>query len=124
MVASVTGALLNLVTNYIFIKIYSYYAAGYTTLFCYLVYAAGHYLMMNRVCDRFLGGIRPFPAAQYWGLSIAFMSAGFVLLFTYQSRIMRYGLLFLLMVLALIFRRRLKAIAKSLVNVRKEGKKK
>jgi hypothetical protein len=37
---------------------------------------------------------------------------------------MRYGLLFLLMVLALIFRRRLKAIAKSLVNVRKEGKKK
>lgn len=124
MVASVTGALLNLVTNYIFIQIYSYYAAGYTTLFCYLVYAAGHYLMMNRVCDRFLGGIRPFPAAQYWGLSIAFMSAGFVLLFTYQSRIMRYGLLFLLMALALIFRRRLKAIAKSLVNVRKEGKKK
>lgn len=124
MVASVAGALLNLVTNYIFIRKYSYYAAGYTTLFCYLIYAAGHYLMMNRVCDRYLDGIRPFPARRYWGFAAAFMAAGFVLLFTYRSRVLRYGLLAVLLVLALIFRNRLKAVVKSLVNVRKEGKKK
>ena len=52
------------------------------------------------------------------------MAAGFVLLFTYRSRVLRYGLLAVLLVLALIFRNRLKAVVKSLVNVRKEGKKK
>ena len=124
MAASVAGALLNLVTNYIFIQKYSYYAAGYTTLFCYLVYAAGHYVMMNRVCDQYLNGIRPFPAGKYWGLSALFMAAGFVLLFTYRSRPLRYGLLFAVMVMAVIFRARLKAVVNSLVSVRKAGKKK
>lgn len=124
MVASVTGALLNLVTNYIFIQKYGYYAAGYTTLFCYLIYAAGHYLMMNRVCDRYLDGIRPFPAGKYWGMSALFMAAGFVLLFTYRSRVLRYGLLLAAAVLALIFRDRVKDIIKGLVDIRRAGKKK
>lgn len=124
MVASVTGALLNLVTNYIFIQKYGYYAAGYTTLFCYLIYAAGHYLMMNRVCDRYLDGIRPFPAGKYWGMSALFMAAGFVLLFTYRSRVLRYGLLLAAAVLALIFRDRVKDIIKGLMDIRRAGKKK
>lgn len=124
MVASVTGALVNLATNYIFIQKYGYYAAGYTTLFCYLIYAAGHYIMMNRVCDRYLDRIRPFPAIQYWGMAAVFMAAGFILLFTYQSRVLRYGLLLAVLVLAVIFRNRLKEIAKRLVNIRKAGKRK
>lgn len=124
MAASVTGALINLVTNYIFIQKYGYYAAGYTTLFCYLIYAAGHYLMMNRVCDRYLDGIRPFPAKQYWGMAAVFMAAGFVLLFTYQSRPLRYGLIAAVIILAVIFRNRLMDVVKSLVQVRKAGKKK
>ena len=124
MAASVTGALINLVTNYIFIQKYGYYAAGYTTLFCYLIYAAGHYLMMNRVCDRYLDGIRPFPAKRYWGMAAVFMAAGFVLLFTYQSRPLRCGLIAAVVILAVIFRGRLKDVAKSLVQVRKAGKKK
>ena len=124
MVASVAGALLNLVTNYIFIQKYGYYAAGYTTLFCYLVYAGGHYLMMNRVCDRYMDGIRPFPAGQYWTLALAFMAAGFVLLFTYQSRILRYGLILAVIILAVIFRERVKEVVRSLADIRKAGKKK
>ena len=35
MVASCSGALLNIVLNYIYIRQYGYYAAGYTTLVCY-----------------------------------------------------------------------------------------
>lgn len=124
MAASVTGALINLVTNYIFIQKYGYYAAGYTTLFCYLIYAAGHYLMMNRVCEQYLDGIRPFPAKQYWGMAAVFMAAGFMLLFTYRSRPLRYGLIAAVILLAVIFRQRLKGVAKSLVQVRKAGKKK
>jgi hypothetical protein len=79
---------------------------------------------MNRVCDRYLDGLRPFSAVKYWGMAAVFMAAGFVLLFTYQSRILRYGLLLTVLVLAVIFRNRLKEIMKRLVNIRKTGKKK
>ena len=121
--ASVAGALLNVVTNYIFIHKYGYYAAGYTTLFCYLIYAVGHYLIMNMVCDQNLGGLRPFSASRYWGLAAGFMAAGFVLLFTYRSRPLRYGLLLAAAVLALVFRRRLAAAVRSLAHIRKSRKK-
>ncbi|MDO4418042.1 MAG: oligosaccharide flippase family protein [Eubacteriales bacterium] len=123
MAASVSGALLNIITNYIFIQRYGYYAAGYTTLFCYLVYAAGHYLMMNRVCDEYLHGERPFPARAYWLMAAAFTVCGFLLLFTYRSRILRYGMLLVAAVLLFVFRRRVRAALRSLTALRKAGKK-
>ena len=123
MAASVSGALLNIITNYIFIRRYGYYAAGYTTLFCYLVYAAGHYLMMNRVCDEYLHGERPFPARAYWLMAAAFTAGGFLLLFTYRSGILRYGMLLIAAVLLFVFRRRVRAAVRSLTALRKARKK-
>ena len=49
MVASLGAALLNIVLNYIFIKLFGYVAAGYTTLVCYIVYSIGHYLVSLRI---------------------------------------------------------------------------
>ena len=118
--ASVFGALLNVVTNYIFIQKYGYYAAGYTTLVCYLIYAAGHYLLMNRVCDQYLDGVRPFPSRIYWPMAAAFTACGFLLLFTYRSRILRYGLLVAALVLLFLFRERVRAAVKRLAALRKK----
>ncbi|MCR5609723.1 MAG: oligosaccharide flippase family protein, partial [Lachnospiraceae bacterium] len=39
MIASVIGASLNILLNYIFLNIFGYYAAGYTTLVCYIIYS-------------------------------------------------------------------------------------
>lgn len=52
MIASTLAALLNLGLNYIFIRIYGYIAAGYTTLACYLFLAIGHYYCYRIVCKR------------------------------------------------------------------------
>lgn len=49
MVASCSGAFLNIVLNYIFIKQYGYYAAGYTTLVCYMVFSFAHYFAYKRI---------------------------------------------------------------------------
>lgn len=46
--ATVLSALLNITLNYIFIAIFGYYAAGYTTLLCYMLYALFHYYAMKR----------------------------------------------------------------------------
>lgn len=43
MVASCLGAVLNIILNYIFIPLFGYVAAGYTTLACYMVYSFSHY---------------------------------------------------------------------------------
>ena len=42
MVVSVIGAMLNIALNAILIQVFGYIAAGYTTLFCYILFAIGH----------------------------------------------------------------------------------
>ena len=49
MYASVVGAVLNLILNMIFIQLYGFIAAAYTTLICYLVFMIMHYLFSRRV---------------------------------------------------------------------------
>lgn len=49
MVASSGGAIANIGLNYIFIQKYGYYAAGYTTLFCYILLSFAHYYFHLKV---------------------------------------------------------------------------
>lgn len=48
MTASVIAAIANIILNAIFIPIYGYIAAGYTTLVCYILLALIHYLFMKK----------------------------------------------------------------------------
>lgn len=54
-IASVSCALLNIVLNYIFIDIYGYKAAAYTTFACYFVFCFLHYWFYRMACDRNIG---------------------------------------------------------------------
>lgn len=49
MMASVLACALNIALNYIFIQIYGYVAAGYTTLVCYVLYSIGHYFVSKKI---------------------------------------------------------------------------
>lgn len=49
MFASVIGAVLNIILNAIFITIFGFIAAAYTTLVCYLVFMLMHYLFSKKV---------------------------------------------------------------------------
>ena len=51
-IASCTGAIFNIVLNYLFIHKYGYYAAGYTTLACYIILALVHYLFYKKVVQK------------------------------------------------------------------------
>ena len=54
--ASITGAVVNVILNYILMPIFGYYAAGYTTLFCYILFSLGHYIFMRIVCKKKIDG--------------------------------------------------------------------
>ena len=43
------AAVANVVLNFIFIRIFGYVAAGYTTLACYILYSVGHYVVSKRI---------------------------------------------------------------------------
>lgn len=48
-IISLLGAIVNIGTNYIFIKIFGYVAAGYTTFVCYMIFSYGHLIFVNHV---------------------------------------------------------------------------
>lgn len=49
MYASVTGAVLNIILNAIFIPMFGFIAAAYTTLVCYIVFMLMHYVFSKKV---------------------------------------------------------------------------
>ena len=89
MIASIIGAIMNVVLNYIFIPIYGFLAAGYTTLFCYMLYAIGHYLFMDRICKKYLEGANPFSARTLVVITMVFMAVGFTFMATYEHFVLR-----------------------------------
>ena len=90
MIASCIAAGANIILNYIFIRIYGYYAAGYTTLFCYILYSLAHYVFQRRVAaEHDLRGA--LFDMRYIVVFSAFMLGTMTLmLFLYPYRILRY----------------------------------
>lgn len=117
--ATSTGAVLNIVLNYIFIPFWGYYAAGYTTLLCYMIYAAFHYMFMRKICKQFLNDIRPYDIKIYLEIVIVFLLISFCLLFTYRSVWLRYSIIIALALLLIFKRNLIVGQLKKLMSVRK-----
>ncbi len=96
MAASCMVALLNIILNRIFIERYGYIAAGYTTLFCYWIYAIIHYTLMLKVCkEKQIDN--PYPGTKIWTLAAVFFLISFGVIPLYGYTGARYLLIFLLL---------------------------
>lgn len=58
---SIIGSAANLILNAIFIPVYGYVAAGWTTLVCYMLLTLLHYLLMRKACRKHRVNERLFP---------------------------------------------------------------
>ena len=108
--ASIISAVTNVVLNAIFIPVFGYHAAGYTTLVCYIFFSLAHYIFMRVVLKKHLSGTRI-----YNGKLIAFIAFASVVLsmltqLIYPYPVVRYGLL--LVVLGICIMKR-----KSIINI-------
>ena len=111
MLASVAGAVLNIILNRIFIGKYGYIAAGYTTLICYVIYAIAHYIMMRIVCRKYIGNERVYDLRILLGITGTFIG-----LALYQYSVLRYcfvGIIFVVVIL------KMKMIIKSVKKILK-----
>ena len=65
---------------------FGYYAAGYTTLLCFIIYATFHYYFMRKICFSELNGKEPFSLKVYLSIAFIFIVLGFLIQFTYNLR--------------------------------------
>ena len=96
--ASIVGAILNIILNYIFIRAYGYYAAGYTTLLCYILFALGHYFFMVKICEQQLDNVVVYKKQILLKITFLFIAIGFMLLYFYTNNYLRYAVIILAIV--------------------------
>ena len=108
MIASVLGALLNIILNYFFINAFGYIAAGYTTLICMIMYSAGHYLFMRIICKKYLDDYRVYNLRLIIFISTLFCALGFLFMFFYSFLLIRVLLVILFMTVFAVFGKKIK----------------
>ena len=118
--ASVIGALLNIILNYIFIKQFGYMAAGYTTLACFMVYSIAHYVLMRKVCRECCDGGYPYDTKKIVLITMPFLVFGFIFMVTYDFPVIRYGLAAVVVIVVIIMRKRIIGIVKNIMNLKKQ----
>ena len=102
--ASIVAAIVNIVLNSLFIPIYGYKAAAYTTLICYMLFSMFHYNCARKVAIR-EGLGWPFNLFVVIGLSLMLLLLTGVVLFVYNNSRIRYGLLLSSAILLAIYYR-------------------
>ena len=122
LIATTASAVCNIVLNYFCIQRFGYIAAGYTTLFCYILYATFHYLFMRRICREYLENRQPYDVRTIVLITLEFMAVGFMFLATYAHPVARYLLLLIIVIGIAVRRNQIIALVKSMIKMKKESK--
>ena len=121
-IATVIGAVLKLVLNYVFIDIFGYYAAGYTTLLCFIIYSVMHYVFMQKICHDYLGGEQAYNTRTFVIITSIFMVLGGAILFTYKIPVVRYSSIAVLVTIIVVKRIYIGDMLKGLVYIKEKTK--
>lgn len=118
-IATMFCAALKFVLNYVFIGIFGYYAAGYTTLLCFIIYAGMHYTFVNRICHNYMGRTQVCDMKILWAITVIFMVLGFTIMSSYKIPVIRYLFIVLLTFITLIKRKGIFRMFQKLLTLRK-----
>lgn len=115
MVASCVGAGLNVILNYVFISASGYYAAGYTTLFCYIIFSLAHYIAYKRIIEEKKDEIEPIYNVKFiFAISLVMLFAMLAMLVVYEQAVIRYGIVLIACGLLISKRSEITSIIKQL----------
>lgn len=104
-IPSIMCAVLNLILNFIFIRLYGYQAAAYTTFICYMLFCFVHYLFYRKVCKQELGGAQVYDIKFILFISIAVIIGGFIIMYINNYIWLKYSIV-LIGILVLILKRK------------------
>ncbi|HIR87463.1 MAG TPA: oligosaccharide flippase family protein [Candidatus Fimimorpha faecalis] len=118
--ASIGGAILNIILNYFCILLFGYVAAAYTTLVCYILFSLMHYRFMVKVCNEYLGGLKPYDSKIIIGISLLSLVAGFTIRATYTNNLIRYCLILLGVICIFTMRKKVSEFIETIMSIRKK----
>lgn len=105
MIASIIGATVNFITNYICINLFGYYAAGYTTLFCYILFSIAHAFVMKKALKNNGVDCNIYDMKRMICFSIVFVVLGNAMIFTYKFFILRFSMIICILIIGLFKRK-------------------
>ena len=86
----------------VFIPVTGYIAAGYTTMFCYILYAGVHYFFMVKICkDNNIDN--PYPGKLMWGIALLFSVVSIMMTAFYKFYLIRYVVILILISIVIIY---------------------
>lgn len=98
------NAVINVITNYIFIKMFGYVAAAYTTLACYMISAVAHYCYLKAYLVKHVG-YNYFDGKRISTLSMGVLVGGIAVIYLYDKPVIRYIIMFAIVLLLYIKRK-------------------
>jgi len=104
-IATVIGAVLNILLNALLIPKFGFVAAGYTTLVCYILYSLAHYLLMKKTCNECAGGQKIYDVRIIIAIGVGLIAVSAVGMLLYNMAVIRYCVLLCLCVVAIWKRR-------------------
>lgn len=120
-VASILAALANIGLNWIFIPIFGYVAAGYTTLACYILLAISHYACMKTICKKHDFSEKVYDTKAILLISLGLIVVLAVMMAVYDIVIVRYSVIAIICVVGYINRNKIKTVL-SLMKTKGEVK--
>ena len=114
MYVSIGCAAIKVLLNFICIKAFGYIAAAYTTLFCYILFAAAHYIYMTVSVRKELNTKNVFDTKRIVFISVALVFFGLIVVLLYDMFIIRYLILLICMILAVWKRNQLMSFFKAI----------
>ena len=112
--ASVVGAVLNVILNYVFINLFGFIAAAYTTLACYMCFAICHYLFMTMILKKNNKSNEIYDLKTISIISLGLIGVSFIMLILYDYMVVRWSVIVLILIALFVFRKRIIQVAKSL----------
>lgn len=103
--ASIGAAVLNILLNYLLIPVFGYLAAGYTTLFSYVVFGIVHYVFMRLVCKKNDCPANIFDIRKMLGIMVIFAALTVVLAIGYRYPVVR-GVVLAGIVIGVVWKRK------------------
>lgn len=119
-IGSSCAAILNIVLNIVFIRIFGYKAAAYTTLVSYISLAFFHYIMYKRICKKNCIRESIFDTKIMIFIALLLLLLSIIISCIYNNIVIRYSFLVVILIITLINKNKIISI----LNKIKENNKK
>lgn len=112
--ASIIGAVTNIILNFIFIRLYGYIAAAYTTLVCYILFCTLHYIFMKVVMRKNNQTTEIYNIKMIQLISLLLIIINFIMIIIYNSFVIRWLIIISTCGIIILNRDRVKLLLKEL----------